>query len=132
MLLTVIRRRLAVKYLFQTTNGEKFEPDFKCSNSTPALNKMTTRQVKPSIVNSLHLLNGDSLDYQIPWALRDLIADPRVMEYFSDEVISLSGAFKDWHPKTAILKEVKKKLQPVTRLAQSSSFVSKPTSISKL
>lgn len=70
-------------------------------------------------------------DYEIPWALRDLIADERVAELFSDDFIRLRDAFRDWQPKTAILRDVKKKLQPIQRL--SSTMISKHAdSMSKL
>lgn len=54
---------------------------------------------------------------QIPWALRDLIADDRVIGLFSDEIVALRDAFRDWHPKTTILRDVKRKLQPIQRLS---------------
>ncbi|KAG1763910.1 hypothetical protein EV702DRAFT_1205315 [Suillus placidus] len=70
-------------------------------------------------------------DYEIPWALRDLIADDRVAELFSDDFIRLRDAFRDWQPKTAILRDVKRKLQPIQRL--SLTMISKHAdSISKL
>ncbi|KAG2110079.1 hypothetical protein BD769DRAFT_1365241 [Suillus cothurnatus] len=70
-------------------------------------------------------------DYEIPWALRDLIADDRVAELFSDDFIRLRDAFRDWQPKTAILRDVKRKLQPIQRL--SSNMISKHAdSMSKL
>lgn len=70
-------------------------------------------------------------DYEIPWALRDLIADDRVAELFSDDFIRLRDAFRDWQPKTAILRDVKRKLQPIQRL--SSAMISKHAdSMSKL
>ncbi|KIY46369.1 hypothetical protein FISHEDRAFT_47412, partial [Fistulina hepatica ATCC 64428] len=55
-------------------------------------------------------------DYEIPWALRDLIADDRVAYLFGREITELRDAFREWHPKTSILRDVKKKLQPITRL----------------
>ena len=54
---------------------------------------------------------------QIPWSLRDLIADERVVYLFSNEFSMLRDAFDDWQPKTTILRDVKKKLQPITRLS---------------
>ncbi|KAG1727263.1 uncharacterized protein EDB91DRAFT_1164267 [Suillus paluster] len=61
-------------------------------------------------------------DYEIPWALRDLIADDRVAELFSDDFIRLRDAFRDWQPKTAILRDVKRKLQPIQRLSSTMIF----------
>lgn len=70
-------------------------------------------------------------DYEIPWALRDLIADDGVAELFSEDFIRLRDAFRDWQPKTAILRDVKRKLQPIQRL--SSAMISKHVeSMSKL
>lgn len=70
-------------------------------------------------------------DYEIPWALRDLIADDRVTRFFSDELVSLRDAFRDWHPKTAILREVKRKLQPIQRLSVE-MLTARSSSMSKL
>ncbi|KAG7440489.1 uncharacterized protein BT62DRAFT_910477 [Guyanagaster necrorhizus] len=55
-------------------------------------------------------------DYEIPWSLRDLIADPSIQRFFEGEFLSLRDAFKEWHPKTTILRDVKKKLAPITRM----------------
>lgn len=54
---------------------------------------------------------------QIPWSLRDLIADDRVAHFFADEFAQLRDGFDDWRPKTAVLRDVKKKLQPIQRLS---------------
>ncbi|KIJ12464.1 hypothetical protein PAXINDRAFT_41683, partial [Paxillus involutus ATCC 200175] len=70
-------------------------------------------------------------DYEIPWALRDLIADHRVTSLFSDEFVSLRDAFRDWHPKTTILRDVKRKLQPIQRLSFA-MIASHANAISKL
>ncbi|KIK94335.1 hypothetical protein PAXRUDRAFT_111172, partial [Paxillus rubicundulus Ve08.2h10] len=70
-------------------------------------------------------------DYEIPWALRDLIADDKVARLFSDEFVSLRDAFRDWHPKTTILRDVKRKLQPIQRLS-SAMIASHASAISKL
>jgi len=58
-------------------------------------------------------------DYEIPWSLRDLIANPQVAHFFVREFLSLRDAFSDWHPKTTILRDVKRKLQPIQRLSTS-------------
>ncbi|KAF8310659.1 hypothetical protein DL93DRAFT_1580807 [Clavulina sp. PMI_390] len=52
-------------------------------------------------------------DYTIPWALRGLIEDRRISSLFGQELAELRVAFDKWQPKTAILKEVRKKLEPV-------------------
>lgn len=53
---------------------------------------------------------------QIPWALRDLIADERVAHFFADEISQLRDAFREWQPRTTALRDVKRKLQPIQRL----------------
>ena len=53
---------------------------------------------------------------QIPWSLRDIIADERVTHFFGGDIAELRDAFKEWHPKTSILRDLKKKLQPITKL----------------
>ncbi|KAI0798209.1 hypothetical protein C8Q75DRAFT_708864 [Abortiporus biennis] len=56
-------------------------------------------------------------DYEIPWSLRDLIADERVAHFFAKEFGQLKDAFDDWSPKTSILRDIKRKLQPIQRLS---------------
>ncbi|KAL6307306.1 hypothetical protein BKA93DRAFT_837746 [Sparassis latifolia] len=64
-------------------------------------------------------------DYEIPWSLRDMIADERVAYFFAHEFAQLRDTFDDWQPKTTILRDVKRKLQPIQRL---SAIVSHTTS----
>ena len=59
-----------------------------------------------------------------------MIADPKISHFFSREFAQLRDAFDDWQPKTTILRDVKKKLQPITRLSSTATLAS--TSISKL
>lgn len=54
---------------------------------------------------------------QIPWSLRDLIADDRVAHFFAREFAQLKDAFDEWSPKTSILRDIKRKLQPIQRLS---------------
>ncbi|KZV85530.1 hypothetical protein EXIGLDRAFT_681781 [Exidia glandulosa HHB12029] len=58
-------------------------------------------------------------DYEIPWALRHILADPRVGELFGQQFIELRAAFDDWQPKTAALKDIRRKLEPIRRLPTS-------------
>ncbi|KAF9523697.1 hypothetical protein CPB83DRAFT_862502 [Crepidotus variabilis] len=95
---------LAVKYLFLTDSG---------------VTSHTKITVEP--FNANHEQN----DYEIPWALRDIIADERVGHFFSQEVAELRDAFRNWHPKTTILRDLKRKLQPITRLPSTMSSHSK-------
>ncbi|TDL19794.1 hypothetical protein BD410DRAFT_726688 [Rickenella mellea] len=86
---------LAVDYLFLSNDGLDNHPDldFEPFNARSALN-----------------------DYEIPWALRDLIADERVVYLFSHEFATLRDAFDEWQPRTTILRELKRKLEPIRRL----------------
>ncbi|KJA24769.1 hypothetical protein HYPSUDRAFT_38427 [Hypholoma sublateritium FD-334 SS-4] len=92
---------LAVKYLFLTNEGAAAE-----------------RALALEPFNATHEQN----DYEIPWALRDVIADARVAHFFGREIGALRDAFREWHPKTAILRDLKRKLQPITRLPTSFSM----------
>ncbi|TEB27147.1 hypothetical protein FA13DRAFT_1634918 [Coprinellus micaceus] len=98
---------LAVRYLFMTNNGSE---------------KHTSLVIEP--FDAAHEQN----DYEIPWSLRDVIADERVIHFFSSEVSKLRDAFRDWHPKTTILRDLKRKLQPIQRLPPSFSSGSYSTS----
>jgi len=89
---------LAVDYCFLANDGLEVHPDL--------------------VVDSFDAKNEQN-DYEIPWALRDLIADERVAYFFSNEIVELRDAFREWHPKTTILREIKKKLQPIQRLPSS-------------
>ncbi|KAF9446917.1 hypothetical protein P691DRAFT_803264 [Macrolepiota fuliginosa MF-IS2] len=86
---------LAVKYLFSTNDG-------LADHAEAGLESF----------NAGHEQN----DYEIPWALRDVIANERVTHFFATEISELRDAFRDWHPKTTILRDLKRKLQPIQRL----------------
>lgn len=88
---------LAVKYLFLTNDG--------LDHPELILDPFNARQ--------------EQNDYEIPWALRDAIADERVARYFSKEIVQLRDAFREWHPRTSILRDLKRKLQPIQRLPAS-------------
>ncbi|KAJ7293409.1 hypothetical protein C8J57DRAFT_1268974 [Mycena rebaudengoi] len=103
---------LAVKYLFLTNSGFDTHP------------KLTVESFDANLEQN---------DYEIPWSLRDLIADDRVAHFFSREISELATAFRQWHPKTTILRDLKRKLQPIQRLPP--SFVANTgssASVSKL
>ncbi|KAI0061334.1 hypothetical protein BV25DRAFT_1886938 [Artomyces pyxidatus] len=86
---------LAVNYLFLTDHGLEAHPELS---------------VEPFNANT------EQNDYEIPWALRDLIADERVAHFFAGDFAALRNAFPNWHPKTTILRDIKRKLQPIQRL----------------
>ncbi|THH15438.1 hypothetical protein EW146_g5041 [Bondarzewia mesenterica] len=100
---------LAVDYLFLTNHGLEEHPEL--------------------VVQPFNA-NAEQNDYEIPWALRDMIADEHVAHFFSKDFSELRNAFPHWHPKTTILRDIKRKLQPITRM---NSFAgSSPGSVSKL
>ncbi|KAF8148719.1 hypothetical protein B0H34DRAFT_207701 [Crassisporium funariophilum] len=98
---------LAVKYLFLTNEG---------------MAEHAQLAVEP--FNAKH----EQSDYEIPWSLRDVIADERIAYFFSREITELRDAFREWHPKTSILRDLKRKLQPITRLPSNLSLGSTGTS----
>ncbi|KAJ7783599.1 hypothetical protein DFH07DRAFT_727794 [Mycena maculata] len=106
---------LAVKYLFLTNSG--FDTHLKLT------------------VESFNA-NTEQNDYEIPWSLRDLIADERIAHFFSKEISQLATAFRQWQPKTTILRDIKRKLQPIQRLPPSftgsATNSPSPASVSKL
>ncbi|TFK24144.1 hypothetical protein FA15DRAFT_431601 [Coprinopsis marcescibilis] len=91
---------LAVRYLFEANEGMAPYP-----------------QLELEPFDAAHEQN----DYEIPWTLRDAIADERVIHYFSKEIAQLRDAFREWQPKTTILRDLKRKLQPIQRLPSSFS-----------
>jgi len=102
---------LAVKYLFLADEG---------------MTESTELHVEPFNANQ------EQNDYEIPWSLRDIIADERVSHLFSRDIAELRDAFREWHPKTSILRDLKRKLQPITRLPSSTTFHSSGSGGSKL
>ncbi|KAI0085511.1 hypothetical protein BDY19DRAFT_896356 [Irpex rosettiformis] len=97
---------LAVNYMFLATDGTDARPEL--------------------VVEPFNAVNEQN-DYEIPWSLRDLIADERVAHFFASEFSQLKDAFDQWSPKTTILRDVKRKLQPIQRLSsiKGSSFGSR-------
>ncbi|KAI0319411.1 hypothetical protein OF83DRAFT_1055033 [Amylostereum chailletii] len=86
---------LAVNYLFMANQGLEEHPELV---------------VEPFNANT------EQNDYEIPWALRDLIADAHVAHLFTKAFSDLRDAFPHWHPKTTVLRDIKRKLQPIQRL----------------
>ncbi|OJT14551.1 hypothetical protein TRAPUB_8884 [Trametes pubescens] len=87
---------LAVKYFFMTNDGTNADAEL--------------------IINPFNAVEEQN-DYEIPWLLRDMIADNKIAHFFAREFSQLRDAFDDWQPKTTILRDVKKKLQPITRMS---------------
>ncbi|KAI0820537.1 hypothetical protein BC628DRAFT_1330211 [Trametes gibbosa] len=87
---------LAVKYFFSTNEGTNVDAEL--------------------VINPFNAVEEQN-DYEIPWLLRDMIADTRIAHFFAREFSQLRDAFDDWQPKTTILRDVKRKLQPITRLS---------------
>lgn len=84
--------RLAVRFLFETSDALGDEPKLEFEPFTAKASRN---------------------DYEIPWALRGLIADPRCQELFGKELAELRNAFDSWQPKTSALKDVRRKLEPI-------------------
>ncbi|EIM84487.1 uncharacterized protein STEHIDRAFT_123267 [Stereum hirsutum FP-91666 SS1] len=99
---------LAVNYLFLTNDGLEEHPELV---------------VEPFNANT------EQNDYEIPWALRDLIADERVAYFFGKAFADLKTAFPHWHPKTTILRDIKRKLQPIQRLSNIAASYMDSTSL---
>lgn len=116
--------RLAVKYLFLTNEGDAEERALALEpfNATHEQNDYEVR-VALYLPSPAHAVLTSHFFHvrQIPWALRDVIADARVAHFFGREIGALKDAFREWHPKTAILRDLKRKLQPITRLPASFS-----------
>lgn len=55
-------------------------------------------------------------DYEIPWALRGVISDPAILSLFASEIAELRQAFDEWSPKTTLLRELRRKLEPIQSL----------------
>jgi len=105
---------LAVRYLFLTNSGFDTHPE------------LTVEPFNAS---------NEQNDYEIPWSLRDIIADERIAYFFSKEISELASAFRQWHPKTTILRDIKRKLQPIQKLPHSFASAinsTSPGSTSKL
>jgi hypothetical protein len=96
------RHRLAVDYLFLADSGSGEHP------------KLSVRPLDAA---------AEQNDYEIPWALRDLIADARVAHLFAPAFGALRAGFADWRPRTAVLKDVKRKLAPIQRLSAMADHV---------
>jgi hypothetical protein len=120
---------LAVDYCFLTNDGFEAHPEL-IVDSFDAKNEQNDYEVR-IIPLQLPGLQSFSLWLQIPWALRDLIADERVAHFFSSDIVDLRDAFREWHPKTTILRDIKRKLQPIQRLP-SSILKDSSGSVSKL
>jgi len=128
-----------VNYLFMTNHGSNEHPELVVQHFD-ANTELNDYEVKPSpppppspFIRSpigdlaSHISFFLSLSSQIPWVLRDLIADERVAHFFASDFANLRNAFPDWHPKTAILRDIKRKLQPIRRLNANPTTTSGPS-----
>lgn len=126
-----------MKYLFLTNDGMA-ESTKLCVESFNANQERNDYEVRKSFHGGRHtILDIKKIELvllrpQIPWSLRDIIADERVSHFFSHNIAELRDAFREWHPKTSILRDLKRKLQPITRLSSSASFNSSGSGMSKL
>jgi hypothetical protein len=51
--------------------------------------------------------------YYLTWAMRGVFDDPRVSNVFGDDLDRLRSLFDQWQPKTARLREIKFRLEPI-------------------
>uniref|UniRef100_A0A8H7XJY9 YMC020W-like alpha/beta hydrolase domain-containing protein n=1 Tax=Psilocybe cubensis TaxID=181762 RepID=A0A8H7XJY9_PSICU len=119
--------RLAVDYLFLADDGRSVQEVLTRASSPsdpehdPDLPPYTYTH-PPLTVDPFNAAQEQN-DYEIPWALRDVIADERIAWLFREEFERLKRAFGEWAPRTGVLREVKRKLQPITRLGSGSGGV---------
>ncbi|EJT97248.1 hypothetical protein DACRYDRAFT_97335 [Dacryopinax primogenitus] len=85
---------LAVRFLFETNNTPGPLPPLE-------LEPFSARESRN--------------DYEIPWILNELVTHPAVQEWFLSEIEELRAAFDDWKPKTAALRDIRRKLEPIKR-----------------
>lgn len=112
-----------MKYFFLTTDGDAENANLSVGDFD-AIVEQNDYEVRDIVFARAYWILLSSI-LQIPWALRDMIADERVAHFFAREFAQLRDAFDDWQPKTTILRDVKKKLQPIQRLSSFTSPVSK-------
>ncbi|CED83378.1 hypothetical protein [Phaffia rhodozyma] len=83
---------LAIRYLFETTSS-------------------------PVSAGSLEvdefLASEERNSYEIPWILRGIMEDSSVLRYFGRELDELRSSFDSWDPKTAKMKDLRRKLEPL-------------------
>jgi hypothetical protein len=105
--------RLAVDYLFLCDSGSDAHPKLVIESFDA-----TTEQNDYEVHMSTSLLGEfyDQTSIQIPWSLRDIVADVRITHLFALAFGALRDSFDDWKPKTAVLRDVKRKLAPIRRL----------------
>jgi hypothetical protein len=99
---------LAVRFLFETSDALGDEPKFEFEPFSAKASRNDYEVIK---LIPVWVLFSDQV--QIPWSLRGLIGDPRCQELFGKEIAELRNAFDDWHPRTSVLKDVRKKLEPI-------------------
>ncbi|KZO92434.1 hypothetical protein CALVIDRAFT_601440 [Calocera viscosa TUFC12733] len=85
---------LAVRFLFETNHSPGVLPPLE-------LEPFSARESRN--------------DYEIPWILNELVTHPAVQEWFLSEIEELRAAFDDWKPRTAALRDIRRKLEPIKR-----------------
>jgi hypothetical protein len=133
-----------VNYLFLTNHGSNEHPelvvqpfdantelnDYEVSHaSLHRISFPIGRRLRFLFSRSFHLFRASITQTKIPWALRELISDERVAHFFANDFANLRNAFPDWHPKTAILRDLKRKLQPIQRLNADPPMRSSPSKL---
>ncbi|KAI8341398.1 hypothetical protein BC941DRAFT_347453 [Chlamydoabsidia padenii] len=95
---------LAPQYLFNTSPLGGLVPNHQELSTTTTMVEAKSELFKPKL-----RLNP----YYLTWAMRGVFDDPRVMQVFGDELDRLRTLFDQWHPKTARLREIKFRLEPI-------------------
>jgi len=85
---------LAVRFLFETDYGAQPLPPLE-------LEPFSARESRN--------------DYEIPWILNELVTHSSVQQWFSSEIDELRAAFDEWKPRTAALRDIRRKLEPIKR-----------------
>ena len=108
-----------MRFLFETTGviGDE-KPEFRAEpfQARATRNDYEVRLLSVHRGGSRRTLKCEIVVFQIPWALRGVISDPAILSLFGSEIAELRRAFDDWSPKTAILKDLRRKLEPIQSL----------------
>ncbi|KAH8915758.1 hypothetical protein BT69DRAFT_1229574 [Atractiella rhizophila] len=94
---------ICVRYHFECSSG--FEPPTSTSIPPP------TRLESP--IFEAYDPRAKPNPYNVPWALRGLVEDPKVQELFGDELNTLREQYRNWKPVTKALKDVQWQMQPL-------------------
>lgn len=107
----------AVRYLLETS-GPLLPPSPKHAADSPPMFEHEAHD--PRVPRNTMVF--------LPWALRGVIEDPQIRQYFGGELQQLRDEFERWDPKTKALQQVKTALEPLRFLPRSTlALVSEPS-----